>query len=216
MADITVLGRLTRDPEKRNAGNGTVVAVDIAESYKDRQGNEITNYYRASFWNHQGDVVMQYFHKGSPIFVGGELQPRPYQSNNGNSGLSLDINHPHFSFVPAPPRNQNNGGYNQPARPLQPSQVPNTGYRNNQQNNQPNGGQQYQQGQLNTTQGNGWENTGAGQKLNQMNRQNNGYPQNAQNGPQSNSGNQQGNYPNQGGNAHTEQQGQPDNDNMPF
>ena len=184
MATVQVLGRLTRDPQQRPVNQSRVVQVDIAESRKDRQGNEITAYYSASFWNKAGEPILQYFHKGDPIYVSGELEPREYQDRNGNNRISLDINLPRFKFVPAPPRSRNPQGYNnqqqggyqqnnqsgyQQNNQQQPQGQPNNGY---QQNPQPQQGQQ-QPPQLQQTQlgGNGWENTGAGQKRAQVNQQ---------------------------------------------
>lgn len=115
MATIQVLGRLTREPAQRQVNQSTVTEISIASdtSRKDEQGNAIAAFYRASFWNNTGTAIMNYFHKGSPIFVAGELEPREYQDNNGNNRISLDINHASFSFVPAPPRNSQNGGQRQ-------------------------------------------------------------------------------------------------------
>lgn len=141
MADIQVLGRLTREPEQRQVGQGTVTEISIASDTgrKDQQGNNVTAFYRASFWGNQGNAVMNYFHKGSPVYVAGELEPREYQDKNGNNRMSLDINHAHFSFVPAPPRNQNNGASAQNNQP--------NGNFNHQTNNYPQNGQNGSQGQ---------------------------------------------------------------------
>ena len=178
MATVQVLGRLTRDPQQRPVNQSRVVQIDIAESRKDRQGNEITAYYSASFWNKAGEPILQYFHKGDPIYVSGELEPREYQDRNGNNRISLDINLPRFKFVPAPPRSRNPQGYNnqqqvgyQQNNQQQPQGQPNNGYQQNEQQSQG----QYQQPQQTQLGGNGWENTGAGQKRAQVSQQ--GQPQ---------------------------------------
>lgn len=130
MANISVLGRLTRDPQSRQTQSGSsVVSLDIAEDAgrKDQQGNSITTFYRASVWGKRGDTVMQYFHKGDPVYVYGDLVPRQYQAQDGTPRTSLDINNASFSFVPAPPKQQDpqesyqqqsnpqpQGGYQQP------------------------------------------------------------------------------------------------------
>lgn len=198
MNGFTVVGRLTREPNIRTTKQGDTVAdIDIADSWKDRQGNDQVAYYRASFWNNTARTIQNYFHKGDPITIVGILHPTPYQDRNGNERISLDIDKPKFGFTPAPPRNrnnQNNQGYQQPqGQPnngyqqnnqqppqgqnqngYQPNQQPQNGYQPNnqqqspQQNYQPQQ-PQYQQQSMNT--GNGWESTEAGQKRAQVNQQ---------------------------------------------
>lgn len=177
MNGFTVNGRLTREPNVRNTQQGdTVVDIDVADSWKDRQGNEQVAYYRASFWNNAGRTIQNYFHQGDPITLVGVLRPRTYQDRNGNNRMSLDIERPQFGFVPAPPKSRNNQsnqqGYQQRGQQ--------GGYQNNQGYQQSNNGHQQNQQQPPQPQqtqlgGNGWENTGAGQKRAQVSQQ--GQPQ---------------------------------------
>lgn len=112
MANISVLGRLTRDPQQRQVQNNSVVSLDIAENtgHKDQQGNDEATYYQASIWGKRGQTAMQYLHQGDPVYVYGNLLPRHYQGRDGSPRMALDINNASFQFVPRPPRNQNNGG----------------------------------------------------------------------------------------------------------
>lgn len=180
MNGFTVNGRLTREPNARTTQQGdTVVDIDIADSWKDRQGNEQVAYYRASFWNNAGRTIQNYFHQGDPITLVGVLRPRTYQDRNGNNRMSLDIERPQFGFVPAPPKNrnnqgnyqQNNQGYQQP-----PQGQPNNGYQQppqqapQQPQNNSNGAPNYSQQTLGNN-NNSWENTSAGQKRAQVNQQ---------------------------------------------
>lgn len=118
MANISVLGRLTRDPQQRQTQSGDVVSLNIAENTgrKDQQGNDVAVFYQASIWGKRGQTVMQYFHKGDPIYIYGDLIPRQYQGKGGAPRTALDINNASFTFVPRPAQHQNNGqqgGYNQ-------------------------------------------------------------------------------------------------------
>lgn len=145
MSPISVPGRLTRDPEPRQiqtkSGNHTVVEVNIASdsTRKDREGNYITNFFRASFWDNTGNTVMNHFHKGDPIFVTGELVARDYQDKNGQSRTSLEIDGASFGFLPAPSRNRGNQN---------PNNVPQSNY-NQGMNNQLQNNQNTPQGQNN-------------------------------------------------------------------
>lgn len=145
MANISVLGRLTRNPQQRQVQNNTVVSLDIAENTgrKDQQGNDEAVYYQASVWGQRGQTALQYLHKGDPVYVYGNLIPRQYQGRDGSPRTALDVNNASFQFVPRPPRNQNNGGqqggYQQPQ---QQPQYQTQGQQGGYQQPQP---QQYQQ-----------------------------------------------------------------------
>lgn len=228
MINRTVLtGRLTKDPQIANTNNGTpycnfTLAVD--RQFRNKQGERDADFIRCVIWRKAAQNFANFTHKGALVGIDGRIQTRSYQDNNGNRVYITEVAVDNFALL-EPRRNNrysNNGGYNQQQAPqLRPDQVPsngyqNNGYQNNQQNNQSNGGPQYRQGQLNTNQGTSWENTGAGQKVSQMNDQDLPFPQNAQNGSQSNSGNRQGNYPNGNPNANTGQKGHSNNSDTPF
>ncbi len=83
---VILVGTLGRDPEVRFAANGTEVAnlsVATSEQWKDQQGNkqEKTEWHRVVIFGRLAEVVGQYLHKGSKIYVEGRLQTREWEKD---------------------------------------------------------------------------------------------------------------------------------------
>ena len=97
-ARITLIGRVGQDPQQKQAGSLTVVETSIAVNTK-RGQEEITNWYRLSFWNKQGDTAMQYVRKGEQLFVEGRLAVREYQKADGTQGYSLEVTVADFQLL---------------------------------------------------------------------------------------------------------------------
>ena len=77
---ITIMGRLTRDPELRRTGSGIAVAsftVAVDRDFAGREGGEReTDFIDCVAWRSTGEFVSKYFTKGSMIVVSGRLQER--------------------------------------------------------------------------------------------------------------------------------------------
>ena len=93
---ITVMGRLTRDPELRTTQAGvSVVSFTVAcdRDFGGRDGGERqTDFIDCVAWRSTGEFVSKYFHKGSMIVVSGRLQSRKWQDREGNNRTSWEIN----------------------------------------------------------------------------------------------------------------------------
>lgn len=128
-ATIQFQGRLTNEPQQRQAGNYTVTNIDVAVdgSRKDQQGNTKVEYYRVAVWGNRGNFVRDYLHKGQPVMVSGTLTTHQYKRNDGGAGISLDVRADHVDFVLSQPRNQQGGNLPQGPAPQynqQPNQAP--------------------------------------------------------------------------------------------
>ena len=90
---ITIMGRLTRDPELRRTGGGIAVtsftvAVDRDFSSKDEKE---TDFIDCVAWRSTGEFVNKYFSKGSMILVSGRLQIRAWTDKDGNKRRSAEV-----------------------------------------------------------------------------------------------------------------------------
>jgi single-strand DNA-binding protein len=86
MADITILGRLTRDPELREVGSSQVAKFSLADGDRFRQGRDQAPqslFLDCEVWGGQAQVVMDYCRKGSRIKVAGQLCPSNYTNRDG-------------------------------------------------------------------------------------------------------------------------------------
>ena len=96
---VTLLGNLSGDAEYRvltnNGAQKAVSTVSLAtnETFKDAQGNtqEKTEWHKLVFWDKLADVVHNYTHKGSKVYVEGKLRTRSYQDKNGNDRYITEI-----------------------------------------------------------------------------------------------------------------------------
>ena len=92
---ITIMGRLTRDPELRRTGSGTAVAsftlaVDRDFSPKDG-GERETDFIDCVAWRQTGEFVSKYFTKGRMAVVSGRLQIRNWNDKDGNKRRSAEV-----------------------------------------------------------------------------------------------------------------------------
>ena len=90
---ITIMGRLTRDPELRRTGGGIAVtsftvAVDRDFSSKDEKE---TDFIDCVAWRSTGEFVNKYFSKGSMMLVSGRLQIRAWTDKDGNKRRSAEV-----------------------------------------------------------------------------------------------------------------------------
>ena len=91
---ITIMGRLTRDPELRRTGSGVAVAsftVAVDRDFGGRDGGEReTDFIDCVAWRQTGEFVSKYFTKGSMIVVSGRLQIRNWNDKDGNKRRSAE------------------------------------------------------------------------------------------------------------------------------
>ena len=92
---ITIMGRLTRDPELRRTGSGIAVAsfslaVDRDFSPKDG-GERETDFIDCVAWRQTGEFVSKYFTKGRMAVVSGRLQVRSWTDKDGNKRRTAEV-----------------------------------------------------------------------------------------------------------------------------
>ena len=92
---ISIMGRLTRDPELRRTGTGVAVAsftVAVDRDFAGREGGEReTDFIDCVAWRSTGEFVSKYFTKGSMIEVSGRLQIRSWTDKEGNKRRSAEV-----------------------------------------------------------------------------------------------------------------------------
>ena len=93
---ITIMGRLTRDPELRRTGTGVGVAsfrVAVDRDYAPKDGGERkTDFIDCVAWRQTGEFISKYFTKGRMIVVEGRLEMRDWTDKDGNKRTSAEIN----------------------------------------------------------------------------------------------------------------------------
>ena len=92
---ITIMGRLTRDPEMRTTQSGVSVAsftLAVDRDFGGRDGGEKqTDFIDCTAWRHTAEFVSKYFTKGRMAVVSGRLQIDNYTDNDGNKRRSAKV-----------------------------------------------------------------------------------------------------------------------------
>ena len=92
---ITIMGRLTRDPEMRTTQSGVAVAsftLAVDRDFGGRDGGEKqTDFIDCTAWRHTAEFVSKYFSKGRMAVVSGRLQIDNYTDNDGNKRKSAKV-----------------------------------------------------------------------------------------------------------------------------
>jgi single-strand DNA-binding protein len=88
MNKVVLFGRLGRDPEARDAGEGGRVcnlSLATTERFKDRAGTwqEATEWHRVVAFGRMAETCEQYLAKGREILVEGRLRNREWQDQAG-------------------------------------------------------------------------------------------------------------------------------------
>lgn len=93
MNNVSLIGRLTADPELKNSQNGTAyvrfsIAVDRQYS-KDKEKQ--TDFINIVAWKGTAEFVCKYFTRGQRIGITGRIQTGSYTDQNGNKRSSFDV-----------------------------------------------------------------------------------------------------------------------------
>ena len=112
---ITIMGRLTRDPELRRTGSGIAVAsfsVAVDRDFGGRDGGEKeTDFIDCVAWRQTGEFVSKYFTKGSMIVVSGRLQIRNWTDKDGNKRRTAEVVADNCYFGESKRSNEGNSSY---------------------------------------------------------------------------------------------------------
>ncbi len=94
---VMIIGNLGAEPEVRYTAGGSAMAnVNIAtsETWRDKQTGEQqekTEWHRVVFFGKLAEIVQQYVHKGSKIYIEGRLQTRKWQDKDGQDRYTTEI-----------------------------------------------------------------------------------------------------------------------------
>lgn len=91
---ITIMGRLTRDPDYRATGSGTSVAnfsVAVDRDFSSQSGEKETDFIDCVAWRKTAEFVTKYVRKGSMVVVSGRLQIRGWTDKDGNKRRTAEV-----------------------------------------------------------------------------------------------------------------------------
>ena len=113
---ITMMGRLTKDPELRYTGSNIPVAsfrLAVDRDFGNREtGEKQTDFIDVVAWRQTGEFVSKYFKKGSMAAVSGRLQARDWQDKDGNKRTSFEVVADNVYFGESKSRSDDGGSGN--------------------------------------------------------------------------------------------------------
>lgn len=123
---ITIMGRLTKDPELRRTGSGVAVtsftiAVDRDIANKET-GERETDFIDCVAWRGTGEFVDKHFRKGSMAIVSGRLQIRGWTDKEGNKRRNAEVVADNVYFGDSKKESNSTPSFNQPAPTTSPAQ----------------------------------------------------------------------------------------------
>ena len=91
---ISLMGRLTRDPELRRTQSGTAVTsftLAVDRDFKSADGTKDTDFIDVVAWKGTAEMAAKYLSKGRMAVVKGRLQLRDWTDKEGNKRRSAEI-----------------------------------------------------------------------------------------------------------------------------
>ena len=112
---ITIMGRLTRDPELRYTQSQTPVAsftLAVDRDFGNRDGGEKqTDFIDCVAWRQTAEFVSKYFTKGRMAVVSGRLQIRDWTDREGGKRRSAEVVVDNVYFGDSRRDNNDSGNY---------------------------------------------------------------------------------------------------------
>ena len=101
MNKLTIIGNLTKDPEKRTTSTGVnVTSFTVAVNRKNNQeGQPEADFFRVTAWRGLADICAKYLAKGRKVAVIGSVSLHTYTTSKGEAGASLEVNADDVEFL---------------------------------------------------------------------------------------------------------------------
>ncbi|WP_082686398.1 single-stranded DNA-binding protein [Bacillus coahuilensis] len=104
---VTMVGRLTKDPELRHTGDGRAVlniTMALNRPFKNKDGEYESDFIYCTLWNKIAENTARYCSKGSIVGITGRIQTRSYETEEKNRTFITEVIAEHIQFLS--PRSQ--------------------------------------------------------------------------------------------------------------
>ncbi|MFT8392422.1 MAG: single-stranded DNA-binding protein [Liquorilactobacillus ghanensis] len=108
--NVTLTGRLTKDPELRYSQSGTAFTnstIAVQRNFTNQQGERESDFIRLTASGKRAETFANYCHKGSLIGVTGEIRTGSYDKN-GQKVYTTDVNVNQLTFLESKSQSSNN------------------------------------------------------------------------------------------------------------
>jgi single-strand DNA-binding protein len=103
---VTLVGRLTRDPELKKTTDGTAVThitLAVNRPFRNHNGEFETDFVQCTIWRKAAENTCQYCRKGAVVGVTGRLQSRNYDNKEGKRVYVTEVVTETIRFLSARP-----------------------------------------------------------------------------------------------------------------
>ncbi|MFD2254076.1 single-stranded DNA-binding protein [Lactococcus formosensis subsp. bovis] len=121
--NVTLVGRVVRDPELRYTPQNTAVAtftVAVNRRFKNAQGEREADFINCVIWRQSAENLANWAKKGALIGITGSIQVRNYENKEGRRVYVTEVLAEHFQMLES--RATREGG--QHAAPASPNSTP--------------------------------------------------------------------------------------------
>lgn len=90
---LTLMGRITKDPQSKEIGETTIVNFDVAVDNvrKEKDGTRGTTFLPVVCFNTIAQNVAKHLHKGSKVAIVGSIQQRNFIRKDGSKGSVYEV-----------------------------------------------------------------------------------------------------------------------------
>lgn len=102
MNKVFLIGRLTKNVDLNTTQSGVSIAkfsIAVDRKFKSEDGEKVTDFFNCVAWRGLGENIAKYCKKGSKVFIGGELQNRSWEAEDGTKRYATDINASECEFL---------------------------------------------------------------------------------------------------------------------
>lgn len=100
--NVTLVGRLTKDPDLRYTSNGTGVAtftLAINRNFTNQAGEREADFVQCVIWRKPAETLANYARKGTLLGVTGRIQTRSYENQQGQRVYVTEVVAENFQLL---------------------------------------------------------------------------------------------------------------------
>ncbi|MCD4985618.1 single-stranded DNA-binding protein [Enterococcus gallinarum] len=100
--NLTLVGRLTKDPDLKYTGNGTAVAtftLAVNRNFTNQSGEREADFINCVIWRKPAETLANYAKKGVLIGITGRIQTRSYDNQQGQRVYVTEVVADNFQLL---------------------------------------------------------------------------------------------------------------------
>lgn len=117
---VMLIGNITQDPEVRTTPSGISVtsfglATNLVWTDKSGQKQEKAEFHNIVAWRRLAEIMGQYLHKGSKVYIEGRLQTRSWDDQSGNRRYRTEVIADNMIMLDRKGQTASSGGSSEPS-----------------------------------------------------------------------------------------------------